>query len=165
MRKAEFIIILYLSVLVLYGCSKNRDTSNMDYITKHQNSNEGTMNQSDTAVNVDLTVRLFSINSIDRETKTLEADEIELIYSADTDRVKELGFEEEMNGEYYIYNKDVTLETISYDEVTSIYLLDEVENFPADIAQLEVLIKKHSVICNVTQENAVAVKISEVYMP
>lgn len=108
------------------------------------------------------------IKAIDTEKKTILVDEIEWIMETDEKRIAELGLNsEDFPSGFYLYNKDESLKTISYDDALSIELLklEEVELSPVSLKEFEVKLKERPILCNFSLENNAVVKISEQYLP
>ncbi|MDF2951492.1 MAG: hypothetical protein K0S18_1075 [Anaerocolumna sp.] len=109
---------------------------------------------------------LVMIKSIDTKSKQMEVDVLELILANDENRLAEIGKKkEDLETEYFIYNPDSGLETISYNETTSVELLEEARLELSSIEELEELLSTREVLCNIVTKDKVVISISEQYLP
>jgi hypothetical protein len=109
---------------------------------------------------------LVMIKSIDTKSKQMEVDVLELILANDENRLAEIGKKkEDLETEYFIYNPDSVLETISYNETTSVELLEEARLELSSIEELEELLSTREVLCNIVTKDKVVISISEQYLP
>jgi hypothetical protein len=96
----------------------------------------------------------------------MEVDVLELILANDENRLAEIGKKkEDLETEYFIYNPDSGLETISYNETTSVELLEEARLELSSIEELEELLSTREVLCNIVTKDKVVISISEQYLP
>jgi len=106
------------------------------------------------------------IKTVDTKNKTITVDEVEMLYPTDTERLAEIGMKsEDIVTDYYLYNEDETLKTISYDEDIIVALLDEVDLVSSSIEELEEYINERPSFFNIKLKNDLVVIINEYYLP
>lgn len=114
----------------------------------------------------DLAESLVMIKSIDTKSKQMKVDVLELILANDENRLAEIGKKkEDLETEYFIYNPDSGLEAITYNETTSVELLEEARLELSSIEELEELLSTREVLCNIVTKDKVVISISEQYLP
>jgi hypothetical protein len=109
---------------------------------------------------------LVMVKAIDTKNNLITVDKLELIFADDEERLAEIGKKkEDLETEYYIYNEDSELESISFDKTVPVELLDEARLVSASIEELEELLTTREVLCNVVTKDNVVIDISEQYLP
>lgn len=106
------------------------------------------------------------IKAIDNEEKTITVDQVELLFSADEERLKEIGMKgDDLVTGFYIYNEDEKDNTLSYDENLTIELLEDTSLSDASMDELNERILKNNELCKITVKDNIVVKISQIYLP
>lgn len=104
--------------------------------------------------------------AINTEKKTLALDRVEMIFSSDEERIKELNLtSENLITGFYIYNKDDNLEWLSYEDDLSIELLNETELREGSLEELKEFLFSNKILAELIVKDGKIVVIKEQYIP
>jgi hypothetical protein len=176
---STLLLIISIGVIGLTGCNliakydanpDTEETKNSTDGTNSEDTTEDTVTQIPTESEQETTVLqiLGYIRSIDTVNKTITLDQVELLYSTDEERLTELGMtSDDLITGYYVYNDVEELEIISYDDTTSIELLDieKAELSTSSVDEFKARLNNNQVLCNLSIKDNKVVNINEQYLP
>ena len=106
------------------------------------------------------------IKGIDGERNEVTVDWIELLFSTDEERLKEIGMKsDDLVTGFYIYNEEEKDDLLSLDEKLEVELLEDTTLTQAGLTELEERIQKQEELFRITMKDNVVVRISQIYLP
>lgn len=179
----SILLVGFICMNILTGCSlSTKDVVNNQ--TKNESNNETDNEINDEAndeTNIDnenngvskeepeslqeATTEVY-VKAIDSEKQTITVDEVELLFSTDEDRLKEIGMKsEDLVTGFYLYNEEEKDDILSYDKNMTIELLKDTVLSEATLMELEELLLNNNELCKINVKDNVVVKISQIYLP
>lgn len=160
-RFLPFLLVGFISMNTLAGCSLliNNESNNETDTDVNGDTKEETENQREVVTEA-------YIKAIDREEKTITVDQVELLFSTDEERLKEIGMKgDDLVTGFYIYNEDEKDNTLSYDENLTVELLEDTLLSEGTMEELNERILKNHELCKITVKDNIVVRISQIYLP
>jgi hypothetical protein len=165
------LLIGFISMNILTGCalSKKDEVKNETNNEANNEANIDNKNNGDSKEEPDSLQEVITeayIKAIDSEKQTITVDEVELLFSTDEDRLREIGMKsEDLVTGFYLYNEEEEDDIISYGKNLKIELLEDTVLSEATLEELEEQILNNNELCKITVKDNVVVKISQIYLP
>jgi hypothetical protein len=159
----SILLVGFICMNIFTGCSlSTKDEVNNE--TNIDNENNGVSKEEPESLQEVITEAY--VKAIDSEKQTITVDEVELLFSTDEDRLKEIGMKsDDLVTGFYLYNEEEKDDILSYDKNMTIELLKDTVVSEATLKELEELLLNNNELCKITVKDNVVVKISQIYLP
>ncbi len=180
--KLLILVMTFVMISLFTGCAlRTENETNKDAIDASENEiNDASKeeiedattkeaNNSDKNTTTKSTEEVISeayIKGIDTERKEVTMDWIELLFSTDEERLKEIGMKsDDLVTGFYIYNEEEKDDLLSFDENVVVELLEDTTLTQVGLTELEERIKEQAELFRITMKDNVVLRISQIYLP